>query len=60
MKVYLVINVELGWDNVVHVVNRENITPEELAELKAMCKRNDYILIDYKSVESVESVLQDY
>lgn len=60
MKLLMLVDVDLGWDNVVGVFDREEITPERMTELKAMCKRNSYIMIDYKSTQTVESFLHEF
>lgn len=60
MKPILVVNPELGWDSVTSLLNGEEITEEQYERLEEVCEKNNYILIDWKSISSVESFLLDY
>lgn len=60
MDFVLIVNPELGWDSVVAVLDTEGVTEEMWEKVEKICKDNHYILIDWKSVTSVESFLTDY
>lgn len=60
MKPILVVNPELGWDSVTSLLNGEEITEGQYERLEEICEKNNYILIDWKSISSVESFLLDY
>lgn len=60
MKPILIVNPELGWDSVVAILDSGNATEEQYKQAEKVCEDNDYILIDWKRVESVESFLSNY
>lgn len=60
MRLTLVVNPELGWDSVVTVLDRDRVTQDQYDSLEELCERNNYILIDWKYLEDVESFLRDY
>lgn len=60
MKPILVVNPECGWDNVTCVLDAETMTNEQHEELGKICEKRDYILIDWKSLDTVESFLSEH
>lgn len=60
MKPILIVNTELGWDSVTGMLDGEEVSKEQYERLEKVCKRNNYILIDWKVLSSVEYFLQDY
>lgn len=60
MKPILVVNPECGWDNVAHVFDSEAMTDEQYKDLEKICEDLDYILIDWKNLDNVESFLSEY
>lgn len=60
MKPILVVNPEEGWDNVTRILDSETMTDAQYEELKKICEKLDYILIDWKSLDTVESFLSEH
>lgn len=60
MKPILVVNPECGWDNVTHVFDAAAMTDEQYKKLEEICDELDYILIDWKNLDNVESFLSEY
>ena len=60
MKPILVVNPECGWDNVAHIFDSETMTDEQYKDLEKICEELDYILIDWKNLDNVESFLSEY
>lgn len=60
MKPILIVNPELGWDNVSYILDGTNISDEQMEKLEEICDNNGYILIDWRRVSSVESFLQEH
>lgn len=57
MKFVLIVNPELGWDSVSNVLDTTNATKEQMAQLEAVCENRGDILIDWKTLDTVESFL---
>lgn len=60
MKPILVVNPEEGWDNVSYIFDAETMTDEQFKELEELCNKYEYILIDWKSVDKIESFLSNH
>ena len=59
MPTILIVNPELGWDSVVAILDSDDMTGEQFDRAEKICEENNYILIDWKSIQSVESFLAD-
>lgn len=59
MKPILIVNPELGWDSVVAILDAGTLTDKQCESLEKICKENEYILIDWKSVSTVKSFLDE-
>ena len=60
MALVLIVNPELGWDSVVAALDSDDMTGEQFDLLEQKCTQHDYILIDWKSISTVESFLSNY
>lgn len=60
MKPILIINTDLGWDNVTCILDAEKMTEDQHKRVKEACESRSLILIDWQSITSVESFLLDY
>lgn len=60
MKPILIINTDLGWDNVAHILDAEEMTEAQFEEVEKICERDCLVMVDWQSVSSVESFLLDY
>lgn len=63
MNTILIVNPELGWDSVAAILEvdwDDNSTGEKMEQVEKICNANNYILIDWKCVTSVESFIQEY
>ena len=59
MNLIMIVNTELGWDNVVETFDASKVSQEQYDRVEKICKRNEYILIDWRSLSSVESFLRE-
>lgn len=60
MKPILIINTDLGWDNVACILDADAMTEDQYEEVVEVCERANLVMIDWQSVTSVESFLRDY
>jgi hypothetical protein len=59
MNLIMIVNTDLGWDSVVETFDAGTVSEEQYDKLEEICERNDYILIDWRSLSSVESFLRE-
>lgn len=59
MNLILIINPELGWDSVTESFDASTVSEEQYDKLEEICERNSYILIDWRSLGSVESFIRE-
>lgn len=59
MSLILIVNPELGWDSVVSVFDTEGATAEQIKAVNRVVDKNSYILIDWKSMSTVQSFLDE-
>lgn len=60
MKPVLIINPDLGWDNVACILDADTMTEGQYERVEKACENRELVLIDWRSVTSVESFLLDY
>lgn len=60
MQLILIVNPELGWDTVVASFDASTVSDTQYNKLEEICERDDYILIDWRSLTSVESFIQEH
>lgn len=60
MNLIMIVNPELGWDNVTASFDASTVSEDAYDRLEEICQRDSYILIDWRSLKSVESFLRDY
>lgn len=59
MNLILIVNPELGWDSVTQTFDASTVSEEQYDKLEEICERNSYILIDWRSLRSVESFIRE-
>lgn len=60
MALVLIVNPELGWYSVVATFDSDDMTGEQFDLLEQKCEQHDYILIDWKSISTIESFVSNY
>jgi len=59
MNLILIVNPELGWDSVTASFDASTVSEEQYDKLEEICERSSYILIDWRSLGSVEYFIQE-
>lgn len=59
MNLIMIVNPELGWDSVFATFDGSAVSGEQYDKLEDICSKNEYILIDWKSLDDVESFLRE-